>query len=379
MSSTPSSETENRPAESSPLLSVDGLKTHIRTDSGTVHAVDGVSFEIDAGETVAIVGESGSGKSMTCKSLTRIVPQPPAEIVEGTVEFDGTELTGLGRSELRTYRGNRIAHIFQNPQQALDPVYTVGDQIEEAITIHDAAAGRNSRERAIELLGTVGIPDAGRRIDDYPHEFSGGMRQRIAIAIALAADPELLIADEPTTAVDVTVQARLIELLRDLGDGGMSMLLVTHDLRVVAALADRVLVMFGGTIVERGPTEALFERPAHPYTRVLFDSYNGEAGGPDPKGQSDRSSGSRAERPDRDRSARETIPNDGCRFRRECPYAIDACETTAQPRFEPIDGRDDHAVSCVYYAPERDPEPILAGDTARLERSQARAEVSSDE
>ncbi len=322
-----------------PLLSIEELRTHIRTQGETVRAVDGVSFDVASGETVCLVGESGSGKSVTCESLTGIVPRPPAEIVRGSISFDGLPLADLPESDLCQIRGDRIAHVFQNPQSALDPVYTVGDQVVEAIKLHRDVGSDVARERAIDHLRRVGIPRAEERVDDYPHKFSGGMRQRVAIAIALAPDPDLLIADEPTTAVDVTVQAQLIELLRDLTGSGLSILLVTHDLRVVASLADRVLVMYGGTIVERGPVEELFDNPAHPYTRALFESYDGIAR--------------------EERSVRGEIPSDGCRFRRECPYSIEACAGDGQPEFYPIGGRQSHRASCVYYAPERDPTPIV--------------------
>lgn len=323
-----------------PLLSVEDLRTHIRTDRGTIHAVDGVNFEVDRGETVCIVGESGSGKSVTCESLTGIVPQPPAEIVGGTVEFDGTSLVDGDESLLREVRGDRVAHVFQNPQQALDPVYSVGDQIAEAVAVHRDVSDERARRRGIELLDRVGIPDAATRIDDYPHQFSGGMAQRVAIAIALAADPDLLIADEPTTAVDVTVQARLIDLFRELTDDDSALLLVTHDLRVVAALADRVLVMYGGTVVERGPVEALYDRPAHPYTQALFDSHG------------DRSRSG-------DRTARDDIPTSGCRFREECPHAVDACAAPEKPEFRPVDGSDSHAAACVHYGPDGESDRVL--------------------
>ncbi|WP_436901099.1 ABC transporter ATP-binding protein [Halovenus halobia] len=320
------------------LLTVEGLRTHIETEDRTVRAVDGVSFEVERGETVCVVGESGSGKSVTCESLTGIVPRPPAEIVDGSITFDGESLADADQRLLREIRGNRIAHIFQNPQQALDPVYAVGDQIIEAIELHGNAD--NARERAVSLLRKVGIPDAENRVNDYPHEFSGGMAQRVAIAIALAADPDLLIADEPTTAVDVTVQARLIELLRRLTGEGMSLLLVTHDFRVVASMADRVLVMFGGTIVERGSVESVFETPAHPYTQTLFESYDGLS--------------QRAHR-----YARDQIPSDGCRFRLGCPYAVDGCEGGEQPPFESVEATtSEHSVSCVHYG-DGNPNEIL--------------------
>jgi peptide/nickel transport system ATP-binding protein len=328
----------------SPLLSVDGLRTHIRTDGSTIRAVDGVSFDINSGETVCLVGESGSGKSVTCESITGIVPQPPAEIVDGTVTFDGTNLVD-STARQQSIRGDRIAHVFQNPQHALDPVYTVGDQLVEAITIHRDVSSETARERAVDLLRQVGIPQAGSRIDDYPHQFSGGMQQRVAIAMALACEPDLLIADEPTTAVDVTVQARLIELLDSLTTSGTSILWVTHDLRVVATVADRVLVMFGGTIVERGPVEAVFDQPAHPYTQSLFESFDGSTSG-------------------EARSARSDVPTDGCRFREECPYAVDACGTDSQPPFHQVQEDSRHRASCVYYGEDRDPAPILTAARA---------------
>jgi peptide/nickel transport system ATP-binding protein len=317
-----------------PLLSVEGLKTQIPTERGTVRAVDGVSFDVGRGETVALVGESGSGKTVTCETITRLVPE--SATVSGTVRFDGETLTDLEERALRRIRGNRIAHVFQNPGSALDPVYTVGDQITEAITLHHEVGESARRERAVSLLRRVGIPDAGTRIDDYPHEFSGGQRQRIALAIAVASEPDLLLADEPTTSVDVTVQARLLALLSELTGSGTSMLLVTHDLRVVAALADRVVVMFEGQTVERGPTEALFGRPAHPYTQALVESAAGLGDGSDGG----------------------DTPRDGCRFRHECPHAIDAC-AVERPPFEPV-GSPDHAAACVHYAPERDPSVVLA-------------------
>lgn len=329
-----------------PLLSVRDLHTRIDTGEGWLHAVDGVSFDVAAGETVCLVGESGSGKSVTCESITSLVPTPPVETVGGTVTFDGESLLDRPDRELRTIRGDRIAHVFQNPQRALDPVYTVGEQVTEPIEIHGSADGGSPRERAIDLLRQVGIPRASERVDDYPHEFSGGMQQRVAIAIALAADPDVIIADEPTTAVDVTVQARLIDLFRQLTDDGTSLLLITHDLRVTASLADRVLVMYGGTILERGPVDEVFSTPAHPYTQALFGSY----------GDRDRSDGPRPARGD--------VPTDGCRFRGECPYAVDACSGGDQPAFHPVEDDPNHTASCVHYAPDGDPTAIRAAAAA---------------
>ncbi|MDG5759265.1 ABC transporter ATP-binding protein [Natronococcus sp. A-GB1] len=337
-----------------PLLAVDGLRVHVRTERETIRAVDGVSFELCRGETVCLIGESGSGKSVTCESLTRLVPEPPFEIVGGCVEFEGRDLFAADTGRCRRVRGDRIAHVFQNPQSALDPVYTVGEQLIETIEIHEDVPKTNARDRAIGLLRQVGIPRPADRIDDYPHEFSGGMCQRVAIAIALTAEPDLVVADEPTTAVDVTVQARLIELLREVTDGGTSLLVVTHDLRVAAALADRLLVMYGGTIVERGPIEELFERPAHPYTQALFESYAG------------RSAGS-------DRTARGDVPADGCRFRSECPHAVEACSDGEQPPFYAVGDDSDRRASCVHYGPGNDPGAVLeAGATI------AEAEGSDD-
>ena len=342
------------PDESS-LLSVRDLRTRIRTDDGWLHAVDGVSFDVDRGETVCLVGESGSGKSVTCESLTGLVPQPPAEVSADAVEFDGESVTDRSAAERRSIRGSRIAHVFQNPQGALDPVYTVGEQVAEPIRIHGDASRSAARDRAVDLLRRVGIPRAGERLDSYPHEFSGGMQQRIAIAVALAGDPDLLIADEPTTAVDVTVQARLLDLFRSIVGDGTSILLVTHDLRVVAAVADRVLVMYGGTIVERGPVEAVFAEPSHPYTQALFDSY-GERGGASVD----------------ERTARGEIPTDGCRFRAECPHAVDECADGSQPAFRQVSGTADHAASCVHYGPDGDPSAIRENATSPMDSRSGR-------
>ncbi|MFW6382465.1 MAG: ABC transporter ATP-binding protein [Haloferacaceae archaeon] len=333
------------------LLAVRDLRTRIDTVDGPLFAVDGVSFNVDLGETVCLVGESGSGKSVTCESLTGIVPQPPAEVVDGSVVFDGRDLTTLADRELRSVRGRRIGHVFQNPSRALDPVYTVGEQVAEPIAIHEDTSRDDARDRAVDLLRRVGIPRPDQRVDDYPHEFSGGMRQRVALAAALAADPDLLVADEPTTAVDVTVQARLLELFRELVDDGTGLLLVTHDLRVVAAAADRVVVMYGGTVVERGPVEAVFADPAHPYTQALFDSHGTDRRGG--RTATDRDAGERVARGD--------VPADGCRFRAECPYAVEACAGGDQPQFREVPPEADrHVASCVHYAPDGDASEIRA-------------------
>jgi len=313
---------------SDPLLSVDDLRAHVHTPDGVVRAVDGASFDVGHGETVCLVGESGSGKTMTCDAITGLVDG--GVDVSGSVRFEGSELVPYEGTAFGAVRGDRIGYAFQNARSALDPVYTVGDQIAEAVRLHRDVSKDAARERAVELLRTVGIAPAESRADEYPHQFSDGMCQRVALAIALAAEPELLIADEPTSALDVTIQARIIDLIDDLRtERDLALLLVTHDLRVVAALADRVVVMYAGTVVERGPVEAVFASPAHPYTRELFRSFTGDGD------------------PDRDGVAREELPSDGCRFRTECPHAVDAC-ADGFPAFEAVEG-DAHRAACVYY------------------------------
>lgn len=258
----------------SPLLEVRDLRVAFpdRT-TGAVHPVDGVSFELARGETLALVGESGCGKSLSALALLRLVP-PPGKVASGSsVILDGTEILSLGDRDLRKIRGRRIAMVFQDPMTSLNPVFTVGDQITEVVHAHFKVPKREARDRALKLLNEVGIPDAASRLDSYPHQLSGGMRQRVMIAIALAGEPELLIADEPTTALDVTVQAQILELLDQLrASHGMSMLLITHDLGIVAGRADRVAVMYAGQIVELAPTASLFAQPSHPYTQGLFAS-----------------------------------------------------------------------------------------------------------
>ncbi|MFO1318718.1 MAG: ABC transporter ATP-binding protein [Burkholderiales bacterium] len=255
------------------LLDVRNLQTHFFTRAGVAKAVDGVSFSIDAGETLALVGESGCGKSVTAFSLLRLIADPPGRIVGGSVHFDGRDLAVLSDAELRNVRGNRIGMIFQEPMTSLNPVFTIGDQIAESVLAHRRVSKREARARAVELLDLVGIPDPGRRVHEYPHRLSGGMRQRAMIAMALACEPKLLIADEPTTALDVTIQAQILDLLDELKTRtGMAVLLITHDLGVVAQHSQRVAVMYAGRIVEQAPTRALFEQPRHPYTRGLLAS-----------------------------------------------------------------------------------------------------------
>jgi peptide/nickel transport system ATP-binding protein len=339
------SRTHNGTAEGDPLLRVRGLKTHFETDGGVVRAVDGVSFDVERGETVCMVGESGSGKTVACESITKLIDMPPGRIAGGEVLFDGEDLTEASEKRLEQIRGGRIGHVFQNPQGALNPVYTVGAQIVEAVRIHSDCSKKEARERAVDLLDRVGIPEAAARFDEHPHEFSGGMKQRVVIAMALAGDPDLLIADEPTTALDVTIQAQILRLFEDLQEEfDMSIVFVTHDLGVVAQIADRVVVMYSGKVMERGDVFELFESAAHPYTQALLrclpgrGDVSGAIGGslPDP-----------------------TDPPQGCRFHPRCPHAVRDCQTGEQPPMAAVgdpedegDGDTDdrtHRASCVYY------------------------------
>ena len=300
---------------SSPLLSVRNLTTHFRTDRGHVTAVDSVSFDLAAGETLALVGESGSGKSVTAMSMMRLIPSPPGKIVSGEVLLDGRDLLKLSEAEMRAIRGDRIAMIFQEPMSSLNPALTVGFQIAEPVNLHRRMPWTKAFDKAVELISTVRMSDAPSRVSAYPHEFSGGMRQRAMIAMALACEPQLIIADEPTTALDVTVQAQILDLLKELASRARSaLILITHDLGVVARYADRVAVMYAGRIVESAPARELYANPQHPYTRGLMAS---------------------APRLDGDSSKRlipiEGQPPDlaalppGCSFAPRCRYAIDAC------------------------------------------------------
>jgi peptide/nickel transport system ATP-binding protein/oligopeptide transport system ATP-binding protein len=259
------------PDGAQPVLDVRDLKTVFRTRGGEVHAVNSVSFDIRPGELLGVVGESGSGKSVTMMSLIGLLPSPPADVRGGRVMFDGTDLLTCSDAHLRAVRGARIGFIFQDPMTSLNPVFTVGYQLMEPLRKHMGMDKPAAWVRARELLELVGIPDAERRLSDYPHQFSGGMRQRVMIAIALACDPKVLIADEPTTALDVTIQAQILELVRDLRQKlGMAIVWITHDLGVIAGIADRVIVMYGGQIVEQAPVKELFANPRHPYTRALL-------------------------------------------------------------------------------------------------------------
>ncbi|BAC92064.1 ABC transporter ATP-binding protein [Gloeobacter violaceus] len=300
-----------------PLLSVRNLQTSFFTREGEVRSVDDVSFDLEAGQTLGIVGESGSGKSVTSLSIMRLIPTPPGRIKGGQVFFDGQDLLRLSDREMRAIRGKRIAMIFQDPMSSLNPFLRIARQLTEISELHLGLDRRAARRRAIEMLELVGIPDAARRIDDYPHQFSGGMRQRVMIAMALSCDPQLLIADEPTTALDVTIQAQILELIKDLRNRlGTAVILITHDLGVVAGMADRVAVMYAGKIVESAPTDSLFARPAHPYTQGLLRSM------PDPLQEVAELYQIPGLPPDM------TCLPPGCAFAPRCPHAAELC---AQP------------------------------------------------
>ena len=263
-----------------PLLEVTDLRTVFATRDGAVHAVNGVSFAIGPGELLGVVGESGSGKSVTMMSLMGLLPTPPAEVVGGSILYQGREVRTMSARELRELRGGEIGFVFQDPMTSLNPVFTIGYQLVEPIRVHMRLSKAAARDRAADLLSLVGIPDARRRLDDYPHQFSGGMRQRVMIAMALSCDPKLLIADEPTTALDVTIQAQILEIVRELRHRlGMGIVWITHDLGLVAGIADRVMVMYAGLVVEHGPVGEIFSNPQHPYTRALLQTVPSVTGG----------------------------------------------------------------------------------------------------
>jgi len=325
-------------SDGSPLLEVEGLKTYFYTNEGEVPAVDGVDFSLRRGETLGIVGESGSGKSVSALSILQLVPDPPGEIVGGEIKFEGRDLTELSDEEMRQIRGNEISMIFQEPMSSLNPVYTVGNQIIEAISLHQDVEYAEAREMAIDMLRKVGIPAPDQRIDEYPHQMSGGMKQRVMIAMALACNPKLLIADEPTTALDVTIQAQILELLKDLQDEfDMSVLFITHDLGVVAETCDYVAVMYGGRVVEYGDVETIFEDPSHPYTIGLFSSLP-------------QIEAARRKREDRLYVIPGMVPSpqnfpSGCRFRDRCEYATEKC---AQIPTHAELSEPEHTSSCWY-------------------------------
>ena len=324
--------------ENNALVSVKNLSTHFATEQGIAKAVQNVSFDIPRAKTLALVGESGCGKSVTALSIMRLIPDPPGKIVEGDIRLEDRPLLDLSEAQMRQIRGNDIAMIFQEPMTSLNPVFTVGNQIVEAIRLHQHKGGAEAKELAVEMLRKVGIADPQRRVEEYPHQMSGGMRQRVMIAMALSCAPKLLIADEPTTALDVTIQAQILELLRDLQQREhMSILLITHDLGVVAENADHVVVMYASRIVESAPTGDLFAEPLHPYTQGLLRSL--------PKMN---------ERKEKLDVIGGTVPNPvdfptGCKFHPRCPVGHDVykCQNI-EPRLREV--RPGHTVAC-WFAP----------------------------
>ena len=307
-----------------PVLQVADLSVRFDTQDGTVHAVNGVSFELHEGEFLGIVGESGSGKSVSMMSLLQLIPMPPGEIVSGSVRFNDQDLLKMDPRNLREVRGGEIGFVFQDPMTSLNPVLSIGKQIVESLQLHTELSKREANERARELLELVGLPDAGQRLQSFPHQLSGGMRQRVMIAMALACSPKVIIADEPTTALDVTIQAQIIELVRDLRSQlGTSLVWITHDLGVIAGLADRVLVMYGGRIVEEALVADLYANPSHPYTRGLLDSVPR----PDQKGHALTSI--------EGQPPSMYVEPTSCSFAPRCPHAFDRCHQEL-PELRPI-------------------------------------------
>jgi peptide/nickel transport system ATP-binding protein len=329
--------TVRRPAQA--LLEIDNLKTWFFTRDGVVRAVDGVSFYVLPGETLAIVGESGCGKSVTALSILRLIPSPPGRIVDGYIRFAGRNLLSLSDAEMRQVRGNEISMIFQEPMTSLNPVLTIGRQIGETLTLHQGLDRKEALDKAVEMLRLVNIPEAERRITQYPHQLSGGMRQRVMIAMALACNPKLLIADEPTTALDVTIQAQILDLMRELKSKiDAAIVLITHDLGVVAEMAQRVVVMYAGRKAEEAPVRELFQHPLHPYTKGLLNSVPrlGASLG--------------IARPPRLAEIAGTVPSlkeaiPGCPFAARCGFATDVCERE-MPEFE--EKRPGHFAACFH-------------------------------
>jgi peptide/nickel transport system ATP-binding protein len=340
--STPVPETEDSAADEAPVLSVRNLRTVFHTDRETIRAVDGVDLDIHRGETVGLVGESGSGKSVTARSIMGLVDEPGEVLPGSSITFEGRELADLTDKQYQEVRGSGIGMIFQDPLKALNPVFTVGNQIKEALRVNRGITGSEATEEAIDLLEAVSIPDPARRLKEYPHQFSGGMQQRAIIAMMLACDPEVLICDEPTTALDVTIQAQILELLKDLQEErGLALLFITHDMGVIAEMADNVNVMYAGEIVEKAPVDELFDGPKHPYTRGLLEAIPGT--------QDDA---------DRLRSIEGDVPTPNeaatyCRFAPRCPEAFDDCEKVHPELVEPSETEPDRSVACLLYPDDR--------------------------
>src|ERR671921_1819916 len=320
-----------------PVLEVRSLKTQFKTQDGVVKAVDDVSFYVMPGETLGVVGESGCGKSMTGLSIMRLIPSPPGKIVAGEILFNGDDILRMTDEQVRAIRGNDIAMIFQDPMTSLNPVLTINRQISEALQLHMGMNKGQARGRTIELLKMVGIPNAEERVDQYPHQFSGGMRQRVMIAMALSCNPKLLIADEPTTALDVTIQAQILELLAELKARlGMAILLITHAMGVVAEVAQRVVVMYAGQVVEEASVESLFANPRHPYTQGLIRSIPRIDTAALHKVRLEQIPGTVPKLID---------PAEGCRFAARCKYAVPECVAATPALREPVPG---HKVRCIF-------------------------------
>ena len=334
------------------LLSVENLQTAFFTDKEVIRAVDGVSFDIARGETVGIVGESGSGKSVTARSIMGLI-ESPGRILGGRINFKGEDLTELSEKQYRSIRGGEVAMIFQDPLTSLNPVYSVGNQIKESLRLHQDMRGQEATEEAIDLLEAVGIPDAARRLKEYPHQFSGGMRQRAVIAMALACDPELLICDEPTTALDVTIQAQILDLLAEIQEEeDVGIMFITHDMGVIAEISDRVNVMYAGEIVESAPVEELFESPKHPYTQGLLESIPGK------NPEADRLTTIEGEVP---------TPNEPatyCRFAPRCPKEFEECSRVHPESVSVNAEADDHTAACLLY-----PEDVSQDEAIETHRS----------
>ncbi len=331
-------------ANSQKILEVKNLQTSFKLEDGTIRAVDNVSFDVYLGKTTGIVGESGCGKSVTSLSIMRLIPNPPGWVSGGDILYKGKSLLGLTPSEMRKIRGNEISMIFQEPMTSLNPVFTIGNQIVEAIRLHQKElSSKQAREKAIEMLKIVGIPSPETRIDDYPHQLSGGMRQRVMIAMALSCNPHVLIADEPTTALDVTIQAQILDLLRGLQEKvGMAMILITHDLGVVAESCDDVIVMYAGKVVEQGSVDEIFGNPRHPYTQGLLNSI--------PTFSKDTTGKVKRKRLE---TIAGIVPSlldlpVGCRFQDRCPHVLDACRAS-EPELRVIkeDNHLSHAIRCI--------------------------------
>ncbi len=318
------------------LLEIRGLKTHFKTDDGWLHAVDGVDLTVQRGETVGVVGESGCGKSVTAMSVLKLLPMPPGRIVAGRILWRGRDIVPMDAAQMRAIRAKEIAIVFQEPMTSLNPVYSVGEQIAEVVRLHEGVSRSAAMDRAVQMLKRVHIPTAERRVRDYPHQFSGGMRQRVMIAMALACQPKLLIADEPTTALDVTIQAQILDLLAELKvEFGMAIMLITHAMGVVAEVAQRVIVMYAGKVVEEAPVARLFAQPLHPYTQGLIRSIPRIDMAATHKVRLEAIAGT---------VPKLIAPGEGCRFAARCKYATQKCTSATPPLREVSPG---HKVACI--------------------------------